>query len=134
MNVDTSKPHLLFTNMGIGGNDSKAYVCESFVGRIKTGEQKINLGERKCLSIGGIMHETLHALGMLVQLQKKKRPSVNFQVQFMRLCDGTGTLTSRYFMTTLRRDLVKRTLGRRAWINMSPATHRSIGTHGQMQC
>ena len=61
MNVNKSLPHLLFTNMGVGNNS--AHGCYSFVGRVKTGEQGINLGSAECLTVGRIMHETMHALG-----------------------------------------------------------------------
>ena len=63
--VDISQPHLLFTNMGFGG--SPPHLCYSLVGRLKTGEQGINLGQEGCLAVGRIMHETMHALGKKVK-------------------------------------------------------------------
>ena len=59
--VDISLPHLLFTNQGVG--NISAYQCYSFAGRVKTGEQGLNLGPAECLTVGGIMHEAMHALG-----------------------------------------------------------------------
>ena len=75
-NVDTSKPHLMFTNMGVGGN--LPHLCYSLVGRVKTGEQGINLGQAACFTIGRIMHETMHALGMKVQFQKNEKTKRQF--------------------------------------------------------
>ena len=62
--MDISQPHLLFTSMGV--DNRPPYLCNSFVGRVKATEQGINLGQAACLTIGRIMHETMHALGMKV--------------------------------------------------------------------
>ena len=54
---DFQGAHLIYTAMGGTG-------CFSYVGR-RVGKrgQKINLGSPECLSIGNILHKTLHALG-----------------------------------------------------------------------
>ena len=55
---DYPQPHLIYTPTG--GAD-----CFSNVGRVvsKPG-QIVNLGSPECLSVGKILHETLHALGL----------------------------------------------------------------------
>ena len=61
MDANYTKPHLIFTNVGDEANPP--YACFSFVGRIGNAGQIINLGSPQCLSIGMILHETLHGLG-----------------------------------------------------------------------
>ena len=60
-------PHLIYTNMG----DAKhaAHSCFSYVGRMDGAGQVVNLGAPGCLTIGKILHETLHALGLPIDLQ-----------------------------------------------------------------
>ena len=44
-------------------------ICYTQVGRVDQGDgQVINLGAPECLAVGIILHETLHALGRLVEL------------------------------------------------------------------
>ena len=58
-------PHLIFTNMGDGQNP--AFLCYSQVGRVDQGDgQVINLRASECLAVGVVLHETLHALGRLL--------------------------------------------------------------------
>ena len=57
MGEDFEGPHLIYTAMGGTG-------CFSYVGRVGERGQKINLGSPQCLSIGHILHETLHGLGL----------------------------------------------------------------------
>ena len=130
VSVDISKPHLLFTNMGVGNNS--AYGCYSFVGRVKSGEQAVNLGSEACFAVGIIMHETMHALGMMIQFKIGRFFLENFQELSTKFSAGIETVTSRYLLRTYSQEL-NRTLTRRAWILMSPLTHHLIGTHGQMQ-
>ena len=49
--------HLIYTAMGGTG-------CWSYVGRQAGGRgQRINLGSPRCVNVGTVIHETLHALG-----------------------------------------------------------------------
>ena len=50
--------HLIFTPMG-------GTSCFSNVGRVGGNGQLVNLGSAECLHQGVIIHETLHALGLL---------------------------------------------------------------------
>ena len=58
--------HLIFTNMGDANH--AAHLCFSYVGRTDgDGDGKgqvVNLGSGECFTIGKILHETLHALGL----------------------------------------------------------------------
>ena len=62
--ADYSKPHLIFTNMGDA--QTPAYSCASYVGMRSGPGQVVNLGAPECLSIGGVLHETLHAIGFKI--------------------------------------------------------------------
>ena len=57
--------HLIYTNMGDLAHE--AHLCFSYVGRTDPdGDGKgqvVNLGSAECLTIGKILHETLHSLG-----------------------------------------------------------------------
>ena len=67
VNESHEGPHLIFTNMGDGQNP--AFLCYSQVGRVDQGDgQVINLGAPECLAVGVVLHETLHALGRLLEL------------------------------------------------------------------
>ena len=65
--ADFKGPHLVFTLMG--DNRNPAGSCFSYVGRVQGKNQGkgqiVNLGMPGCLNIGIILHETLHALGLL---------------------------------------------------------------------
>ena len=61
-----SGPHLIFTNMG--DDQTPAYSCASYVGMRSGPGQVVNLGAPECLSIGGVLHETLHALGFKMSM------------------------------------------------------------------
>ena len=45
-----------------------AHSCFSYVGRMDVNGQVVNLGALECLTIGRILHETLHALGLQADL------------------------------------------------------------------
>ena len=64
--ADYSKPHLIFTKMG--DLQTPAYSCASYVGMRSGPGQVVNLGAPECLSIGGVLHETLHALGFKMSM------------------------------------------------------------------
>ena len=57
--------HLIYTNMGDA--NMSAHLCFSYVGRTDPDGpgkgQVVNLGSAECLTIGKILHETLHSLG-----------------------------------------------------------------------
>ena len=58
--------HLIYTNMG--APNMSAHLCFSYMGRTDgpggNGKgQVVNLGSADCLTIGKILHETLHSLG-----------------------------------------------------------------------
>ena len=55
---DPQSPHLIYTVMG-------GPKCFSYIGRVNSGSgQYVNLGSPECLTVGRILHETLHALGL----------------------------------------------------------------------
>jgi len=60
--------HLIFTAMG-------GPQCFSNVGRVGTKGQQVNLGSPECLSIGTILHETLHGLGAVHEHSRSDRNS-----------------------------------------------------------
>ena len=66
VSANFSGPHLIFTNMG----DAQIlpYSCTSYVGMMSGNGQVVNLGAPECLSIGGVLHETLHALGFKMSM------------------------------------------------------------------
>ena len=51
----------------MGDKNTAAHLCSSYVGRTDGpggGKgQVVNLGSEECLTIGKVLHETLHALG-----------------------------------------------------------------------
>ena len=71
--TDYKGPHLVFTLMGDDQNPAGS--CFSYVGRVQGKNQGkgqvVNLGMPGCLSIGIILHETLHALGLLIFLLRE---------------------------------------------------------------
>ena len=71
MDESYSDFHLIYTNMG-DKNTTDAHLCFSYVGRTNGpghgNGQVVNLGSAECLTIGKILHETLHALGWKLYL------------------------------------------------------------------
>jgi hypothetical protein len=68
-------PHLVFSLMGDDRNPAGS--CFSYVGRVQGKNQGkgqlVNLGMPRCLSIGIILHETLHALGAVHEHSRHDR-------------------------------------------------------------
>lgn len=62
MGPEYPHPHLIYTTMGDATHDP--WLCYSFVGKMRTRGQVINLGQPQCFAKGMILHETLHALGL----------------------------------------------------------------------
>jgi len=73
--TDFKGPHLVFSLMGDDRNPAGS--CFSYVGRVQGKNQGkgqlVNLGLPRCLNIGIILHETLHALGAVHEHSRPDR-------------------------------------------------------------